>query len=304
MRTQDTLPVLVPAGWLAEHLHAADLVLLDCTACVGKGHVNEGYERHYRRHHIPAARYLAMGDPYGPLTEPGAALPYTWPSARQVGRCLQELGVRPGQRLVLYSAPSPRFGGSGVSWATRAWWILHHHGIACAILDGGWSRWLAGGHPTTRDIPRIQQLPEPPLLTLNRAVVAEQQEVLAASNGAGCIVDALSPRAFSGQTDRAYGRFGSRQGHIPGAINIHYETLLAADTLQFLPAAALRARFDRAGIDLGQPIITYCGGGIGATVTAFALRLAGATAVRIYDGSLQEWCNNPALPLHNPSAPR
>ena len=48
------------------------------------------------------------------------------------------------------------------------------------------------------------------------------------------------------------------------------------------------ARFER--------IITYCGGGIAATVNAIAHLIAGHENVSVYDGSLMEWMGE-GLPL-------
>jgi thiosulfate/3-mercaptopyruvate sulfurtransferase len=46
-----------------------------------------------------------------------------------------------------------------------------------------------------------------------------------------------------------------------------------------------------------QPLILYCGGGISASVDALVLTILGRRDVSIYDGSLQEWSADPALPL-------
>jgi thiosulfate/3-mercaptopyruvate sulfurtransferase len=43
--------------------------------------------------------------------------------------------------------------------------------------------------------------------------------------------------------------------------------------------------------------VTYCGVGIAATVDALALTVLGESDVALYDGSLQEWTSNPALPV-------
>ena len=43
--------------------------------------------------------------------------------------------------------------------------------------------------------------------------------------------------------------------------------------------------------------ITYCGGGIAASASAFAMVRAGYTDVAIYPGSLEEWTKDPALPM-------
>ncbi len=46
-----------------------------------------------------------------------------------------------------------------------------------------------------------------------------------------------------------------------------------------------------------QRAITYCGGGIAAAASAFAMVRAGYAEVAIYRGSLEEWTKGPALPM-------
>ena len=49
---------------------------------------------------------------------------------------------------------------------------------------------------------------------------------------------------------------------------------------------------------LARPrVICYCGGGIAATMDALALTLIGYGNVAVYDGSMQEWAADPALPM-------
>jgi thiosulfate/3-mercaptopyruvate sulfurtransferase len=43
--------------------------------------------------------------------------------------------------------------------------------------------------------------------------------------------------------------------------------------------------------------VTYCGAGIADTSDALALTLLGESDVAVYDGSLQEWTNDPELPM-------
>lgn len=61
---------------------------------------------------------------------------------------------------------------------------------------------------------------------------------------------------------------------------------------------AVRRRLDDAGFgaDAEVPVITYCGGGVAATGTALAFRLAGLPDVAVYDGSWGEWELDPATP--------
>jgi thiosulfate/3-mercaptopyruvate sulfurtransferase len=44
-------------------------------------------------------------------------------------------------------------------------------------------------------------------------------------------------------------------------------------------------------------VITYCGGGIAAASTAFAMTRLGFTDVAVYDNSLQEWAADPDNPM-------
>ena len=43
--------------------------------------------------------------------------------------------------------------------------------------------------------------------------------------------------------------------------------------------------------------MTYCGGGIAATVPAFAAQVAGNPHVAVHDGSLSEWATDGSRPL-------
>ena len=47
----------------------------------------------------------------------------------------------------------------------------------------------------------------------------------------------------------------------------------------------------------GGRVVTYCGGGISATLDAFVLTLLGEPDVAVYDGSMGEWMADPALPI-------
>ena len=45
-------------------------------------------------------------------------------------------------------------------------------------------------------------------------------------------------------------------------------------------------------------MLVYCGGGIAATLDAFVLTaLLGHKNVSVYDNSMQEWSNDPSLPM-------
>ncbi len=64
------------------------------------------------------------------------------------------------------------------------------------------------------------------------------------------------------------------------------------------PIADLRAAFESVGAGQDKRILCYCGGGIAATLDAFVLTsLLGHKNVAVYDNSMQEWSNDPSLPM-------
>ena len=86
-------------------------------------------------------------------------------------------------------------------------------------------------------------------------------------------------------------RQGVRGGHIPGARNVHYATLLKPDgTLK--PRQEI-GRFADAGVDVAKPVITSCGSGVTAAILTLGLTLLGAKDHALYDGSWTEWGSDP-----------
>ena len=84
----------------------------------------------------------------------------------------------------------------------------------------------------------------------NAGLVRDVTQVAASAKlGDAQIVDARSPERFRGEAPEP--RPGLRSGHIPGARNVHYRTLLNPDGTMKDPAA-LRAAFEAAGVDVAE----------------------------------------------------
>jgi thiosulfate/3-mercaptopyruvate sulfurtransferase len=74
---------------------------------------------------------------------------------------------------------------------------------------------------------------------------------------------------------------------MPGAVSVPAVELVADGKLK--PMSELKPMFERAGVDLDQPVITTCGSGVTASTLMLALKLAGAKDVAVYDGAWAEW---------------
>jgi thiosulfate/3-mercaptopyruvate sulfurtransferase len=284
---------LVSTEWLATHLGAADLRVFDVTVFLypkpeGPGYRVESGRDRFRESHIPGAVFLDLIEE---LSAPGTGLPFMMPPPEVAAEKLGAAGVGADSRVVAYSAGS-------VMWATRLWWMLRSLGFdRAAVLDGGFGKWRHEGRPVTREMStypsaRMPIAPRPSLW----ADLSEMRKV--AAEGRTCTINALSPDVHSGEKN-VYGR----PGHIPGSHNVFYDTLLDPQSGIFRPLAELRERFTSSGALASPRVITYCGGGISATIDAFALTLLGHPNVAVYDGSLSEWARHVELPLTQGAEP-
>src|SRR5437588_552118 len=108
-----------------------------------------------------------------------------------------------------------------------------------------------------------------------------------------CPVNALAGEQRVGGGGTAYGR----PGRLAKSVSVPAASLIDPQNGAFLPATALRAKFDEAGAFDKKQVITYCGGGIAASADALALVMLGHPDVRLYDASMSDWANDPSLPM-------
>jgi thiosulfate/3-mercaptopyruvate sulfurtransferase len=277
------MDTLVTTDWLRQHLDEPDLVVLDCTVRTefdddGGFLRNVSGRADYNRGHIPSAGFA---DLTGNLCDANSPIEFALPTPEQFCSAMGELGVGHDSRVVLYD-------GFMSAWAARVWWMLRWVGFdRAALLDGGLKVWSAEGRPLStesaiRPVKRLTPAPRPGL-------IADRHEVLAAiDDSAVSLIDTL-PEAFYRGEQTLY----ARPGHIPGASNICAADLLD-ESGRYRPQDELAAMHDG---DRDARTITYCGGGIMASSSAFVMTRLGFTDVAVYTASLQEWAADPTNPL-------
>ena len=278
---------LVETDWLDAHLQDADLRLFEVTGVLSPGRQNIAKETCFDRHHIPGAVFLDVASHGGVFSDPNGEFPLTWPTPEQFEGLMGNLGVDNDSHVVLYASTAGQRLYSCAMWCTRAWWIMHHFGVRCAILNGALEKWIAEGRPTTSapgNYPATNFRANPQWVR----AIAYKQDVLEALQGDGsqCVVDALPSQSYLGTSEVVY---GPRKGHIAGAVSVPMPYLVDWETGVFASAQEMQARFEQADVLSAERIITYCGGGGCATTVAFALALLGYTRVAMYDNSLYEW---------------
>lgn len=268
---------LVSVKWLADHLDAPDVRVVDASWHMPAEN-RDPYEE-YRSAHIPGAVFFNIDE----IADTECGLPHMLPSPTMFSSRARKLGLGSGNKIVVYDS-------KGLFSAARVWWMFRvmGHQDVC-VLDGGLPKWRAEGYP-------IEDLPPRPrerhfIARVNRELVRDIDQVkLACKNGQEQIFDARGPGRFKGEEPEP--REGMRSGHIPNSRNVPFPSLLNEDgTMK--SQDDVRSIFVNAGLDLDKPVITSCGSGVTACILALALETIGKTDVAVYDGSWSEWGCHP-----------
>jgi thiosulfate/3-mercaptopyruvate sulfurtransferase len=265
---------IVETDWLADHLHAPDLVILD-----GSWHLptaNRDAKAEYLAEHIPGALFFDIDD----IRDDTSPLPHMLPSTVKFASRMKKMGVGDGMRIVVYDT-------IGVFSAARVWWTFRAMGHEdVAVLNGGLKKWKAEGRPL-EDGPPVPRSARHYTPLLNAQLIRDLDDMKALlKQPSAQIVDARPAARFEGT--EAEPRPGLRRGHVPGARNVPSSSIVNPDgTLKSTPE--LEKIFKDAGIEPSQPVITTCGSGVTASMLALALAVLGQTNAGVYDGSWAEW---------------
>ncbi len=282
---------LIQTDELARRLGAPAVRVFDCTTYLRPrtdgqpGYISESGRANYDKGHIPGAAFLDLA---GELSDKSSKLRYTLPPLEALAKAFASKGIGHGVHAVLYSHATP-------TWATRIWWMLRATGFDdVSILDGGLDKWKAENRPLTTE--ETKYAPATLSLRARPDVFVGKNDMKAAIDKPDVLsLNALSHDQHKGTGGVTYGR----AGRIAGSSCVPAASLFGPDkTLK--PLAELRAAFEGVGAaqDKDKRILVYCGGGIAASLDAFVLTaVLGHRNVAVYDNSMQEWANDPSLPM-------
>lgn len=267
----DAKTLLVSTEWLAAHANNSKVALIAV-----------GDPADYARSHIPGAAYLRSQD----LSSKLSPLTLELPPMIELTETFRALGVGNDSHIVIYAGRNARF-----IQATRVYLTLDAMGLGAqtSILDGGMAAWESEKRPLSTETPTPKRSALSPCEQSD--VITDSTYLAANLRHKGVdIVDARAPEFYSGESTGN----GKRAGHIPGAINLPFTTMVDPQG-KLYPAETLREMFHRAGIQAGDRVVSYCHIGLQATMVYFTARYLGYDA-RLYDGSWEDWSAHKDLP--------
>lgn len=262
-------PVIQPEA-LTELAKANDIVIIDAGNMVS-----------YAMQHLKGAIHVDLNVDLANVPEdPANGGRHPLPDPAVFGDVLGRLGINPDSHVVVYDDKN------GALSAARFWWMLRAAGHEkIQVLDGGVAAAAKAGFPLSD----LVEMPIPAgryFFNEWRLPMALVDEVEAAAAADGrTVIDVRAAARYRGETEP----IDPVAGHIPGAINIPYETNLDTEGF-FLSPEELEAKYRAAlqGIR-SQEAIIHCGSGVTACHTILAMDQAGLPMPKLYVGSWSEW---------------
>lgn len=242
----------------------------------------DGHDAHLAGH-LPGARFVDLEVHLAAHGLPADEGRHPFPTPEAFARSMGALGIGDGSLVVAYDD------GGGMT-AGRLVVMLRMLGREAALLDGGLAVWQAEGRPVEVG---PSPVPEPADFTVTPwppARFASADETLAHATAGGATLDARSPDRFTGEV----ALIDPRPGHIPGARNAPWASVLAPDG-RFLSPLELRGHFEALGA-LGDGTVAYCGSGVSACLNVLAMERAGLVPPRLYVASWSGWSSDPERP--------
>jgi thiosulfate/3-mercaptopyruvate sulfurtransferase len=265
---------IVDTEWLASHLHAPGLIVLD-----GSWHLptaKRDPKAEFLTEHIPGAVFFDIDD----LSDEKSELPHMLPSTIKFASRMKKMGIGDGMKVVVYDT-------QGLFSAARVWWTFRAMGHEdVAVLNGGLKKWKAEGLPL-EDGPPVKRFERHFTPLQNTGLIRDKADIEEiVKKHRAQLVDARSAGRFEGREPEP--RLGVRSGHIPGSRNVP-STAVLNDDGTMKSRDELLAIFQAAGIDPKSPVVTTCGSGVTASILSLALAVIGQTNAAVYDGSWAEW---------------
>jgi thiosulfate/3-mercaptopyruvate sulfurtransferase len=276
----------VSSGWLEMHL-GDDFTILDVQPDC----------HDYFLAHIPGAVELEEKTLRAPLR----GLPAQILRPSMVAALFGRVGISMEKPVVVYTAKGGWKGwGDGLEQCMMAYVLLRMGHSEVYLLNGGMDKWVAEGKRTSQVFPKVKPTNFRPELQEDFFIDMRQVKEMKEQNGV-VLLDARPGNVYRGEAGPWI-----KSGHIPGAVNLPWASLMDDNNKTLLkPLEEIKKLVEVVGATNDKTIICSCGTGREATneFTIFK-HLLGYPKVKIYEGSFTEWSSRPRNPVVKGPDPR
>lgn len=261
---------LISAKELTEILHLPNIKVFDVR---GKWNGDpKDAKKDYNHSHIDGAIFLDWTTHFLEQNTPITLASVTDEKAADAS--FKTLGISKEDTVILYDDYHHMLAG-------RVGWAMRYLGFSnVKILNGGWKYWQSQNLPTSD---------QTPITTIGSFQSKKQFDLrislpkLIETKDDITLIDGRGTKGYLGSKE------DPRSGHIPGAINIPYSTLLDLDTGLFKVTDELHKTFQTAIPSYkNTQMVSSCGSGYAGTVILTALQILGIDAP-LFDNSFSVW---------------
>lgn len=274
-------PYTVDVDWLREKLEADNLKIIEAP----------WREDRYHRAHIQGALCLPCHSYLKAEDAQGNRLPHVF-DADTFRDILDSIGIQKTDTIVFYDDYHGLF-------AARCWWVFHYYGFdQIKILDGGWHAWFEKKYPLSMIADEITPGTNFVPTVRGDRNIHIQDLISDVEAGRVKIWDTRRPEEYNGTEETS----NRRCGHIPGAINLEWTTLLEPEQYptgpRYLKSLKEMERIlTEAGLHRTDTIITHCQASIRGAFGSLVLDMLQYPKHRLYDAAMAEWANHDHTPL-------
>jgi len=189
--------------------------------------------------------------------------------------------------------------GDGLEQTMVAYSLVRFGHKRVYVLDGGLNNWKKEGRKLTKEFPVVTESDFE--VNVRKDYLLNYEDFKRVKDDEGVILlDARPANVYEGQGP------WPKPGHIPGAINLPWKSLMAEDNPTLLKDEdEIKGILDEKGISPDKTVICSCGTGREATNEFIMFKfLLGYQNIRIYEGSFTEWSSYPDNPTVTGKNPR